>query len=205
MKIYLNQKKNEAKVSEKNIENILQNMEDENGELLKKAKKLLDSGDLTPLKMLESIKSSDQFKSTDTRSKLMSKTLEPFRSMSDKDLKNQILENTKDSFAGKQLRAYPGILNFMVKWLKDDKAIPYLVTISEKKFLGMIYLIFIIFSFILSFWLKRKAIKKNLGLIKGIASTIKRLLFFTVLRFSVFVYIFYEQVGPTISIIKNLL
>lgn len=185
------------------MKQILGDLERKNKELLKEAQKLMDSGKLNPSNILKMLQGSKLFKENHNRSQTMKETLLPFRNMSKAQLKKQIFSQSNGSILGEKIKQFPKIGDLIVNMLQDKHAIPSFFTISEKKFLGTVYISFIIFSFILGHILKRKANKKNLSFSKSLISTMTRIFFLMVLRSGFFIYLFREQLDPTYQVIKR--
>ena len=125
----------------------------------------------------------------------------PFSSMSESDIKETILKRTKESSLSEFFLNNPKILGVVTKVLKDQHAVPSMVSIinypSKMKNYGVICFVVIIIGFFLNVKNNSKGFIKRLIVKVGIS------LGTVITNFILFYVIFKDQLNPTVNIIKS--
>ncbi|OFZ52029.1 MAG: hypothetical protein A2381_05840 [Bdellovibrionales bacterium RIFOXYB1_FULL_37_110] len=136
--------------------------------------------------------------------KQLNKMLEPIRKMSESELTNIILSNQKAHPLFELMANNPKLLTFIIRLLKDEKAIQGLVEVTSHKAKIYIYLVFLVITILLNHWFKIKIIKNIESMMKRFFVHVGRIIFFVVLRLTVFLILFYAFLKPSILIIYSL-
>lgn len=137
--------------------------------------------------------------------KMIEKSLKnnPLREMDRETIKQMLREKVKGHPMEKVFKALPVTLDITVDLMKDDKALLGLIRLAGKKkelmnFTGIWVVLF------LSFWMLKKRIAPKT------APFVRRLIFKsslsvigTTLSFSIFYFMFKDEIGPMINIITN--
>lgn len=125
----------------------------------------------------------------------------PLAHMSEEEIRQMVLVQTSGKKSGEFLKENPKFLDFLVKWFRDDKALPALAEIMNKPKKVKYYGYYVLAIFILSFLIGLKASDKSL---------FKKLMFKLTISFGVMVcyfigfYLFFrEELSPTVDIIKQ--
>ncbi len=140
--------------------------------------------------------------------KMIEETLKnnPLKDMDREELKRMLLERSQGQPVEKLFKSFPVTLDIAVDMVRDEKAALGLIRLAKKKDALMNYTAIWIVLF-LSFWMLRKRIAPKT------APFIRRFIFKTILSitgsvisFSIFYYMFKDEIAPTIAIlVKNLL
>jgi len=130
--------------------------------------------------------------------------LEPIRKMSETDLKNIILSNQQAHPLFEFISKHPKLLLFVIRLLKDDQALAKLVDVTNQKKKIYGYLAFLIFSMLLNHLIKIKIIKNVESIMQRFFVHTFRIIFFITFRFTVFLFLFYDSLKPSIAIYYSL-
>lgn len=110
---------------------------------------------------------------------------------------------TKDGTRNKFLLKDPRYLEFLTTFLRDNKALPELANIVQKKKRLWIFVGINIGIFFFGIALKKLSKNDEDGLITKVRKWFVQLCFTLSLRFGVFFYLFFDDVKPTLDIAKQ--
>jgi len=136
-------------------------------------------------------------------SDFLKKILKPFQLFKQHQLVKILKTGGNNPSVKRLLNENPKLTDFMARLLRDKLALPQLAKIAAQKEKIYFFLGFVIFTVIFGWILKRRASKLDHGFILSLFHSIKRFVFFMVLRFGVFVFIFAENISPTWKIFKK--
>jgi hypothetical protein len=140
-----------------------------------------------------------KFMSDDIKKKVAQMmTQNPFRLMGDREVRSFIFQRVEGKPAGAFLKNNPRLLNAIVEFIRDDKAIPTFLSVVNKPKKMKIYGSIVLGIFVVAFLLNLK----NGGnrLMKRIANKLILMAVSTTLNFVTFYFIFREEISPTIKI-----
>lgn len=145
-----------------------------------------------------------KFMSDDIKKKVAQMmTQNPFRLMGDSEVRNFIEQRVEGKPAGALLKNNPKLMNGIVEFIRDEKAIPTFLSIVNKPKKMKIYGSVVLGIFVVAFLLNLK----NGGnrLMKRIVNKLVLMAVSTTLNFATFYFIFQDEISPTIKIFtKNL-
>ncbi len=110
-------------------------------------------------------------------------------------MQEDLLSSIKEGPLKEWLKESPRVLSFITKFLKDEKALPFLTRmLGEKEKLTKL-LILLVATFFLNYFAKK--------MIKGFTRNLIRILFFFAIRISGLYYLFHKELDPTLDLIKE--
>lgn len=125
----------------------------------------------------------------------------PFAGVSDDEIKNLIKLRVKGTPLESALIDYPKVLEFVVRFFKDDKAFLSLMKISTQERKLKIYMAVVVFLILLSFLFNLMG-SKNAPFWKRLLRKLVVTIFILCCQFGAIYYFFAEELEPTIKIAK---
>lgn len=129
--------------------------------------------------------------------------LAPLQKMSENELLNLVLENSKDTQAGSFLQSFPKITLFAVRMIRDKDAVSSLLKILENHDKMIYFAGAMIATFILGYFLKRIFHKEKRSFLGVVYYFFLRFTIVNVVRVIIFYYFFSVEFAPTGKIIAN--
>lgn len=135
-----------------------------------------------------------------TMNSLVAMSLESFRGMSDTQLKAHLDERIGGSPIGPLYKKAPKLQNFLVRALKDEKALPSFFSIIEQKKKLYTYLGITLFTMIVSWLWKRKMKKVQRPFFESFMGFLFRFGFVWGVRLGAMAYLFHAELGPIVRL-----
>jgi len=135
-----------------------------------------------------------------TLNSLVSMSLQSFRGMSDTQLKSHLNERIGGSPIGPLYKKAPKLQNFLVRALKDEKALPSFFSIIEQKKKFYTYLGVTLFTMIISWLWKRKMKQVERPFFESFMAFLFRFSFVWGVRIGAMFYLFSKELGPIVNL-----
>jgi hypothetical protein len=145
---------------------------------------------------------------TNISSKNIEHAIAPFQKISEKELIQQLIDNTRGTQFGKVLTTCPLVTVFLVRFIQDKQALPYLAKILENKARLIQYTYWMIGSLFLGFIVRRVIKNNNTESVKSIwLETLfifmLRISLMLVVRVAITYYFFASELTPTVKLISK--
>lgn len=136
-------------------------------------------------------------------SKNIEETLKPLQNIPENDLLAQVKENAQGTLQGPIFIKYPLVPVFIVKMIKDKKALPYLAKILEDKDRLYTYLGFMVLTFFLGIVTQKMFTDKYAGFFESVFRYLLHYVFLTAVRLAITYYMFANELDPTIKVFNT--
>ena len=137
----------------------------------------------------------------DISSANIEKKLAPFQAIPESELLKTLKENSKGSKLESVMIRFPLLPLFMVRLIKDKKALPYLAKILEDEQRLWRYLGWIVATMCIGYLAKRILKSKDAGFFESLLFFIGHFLFINILRLSITYFMFQMELDPTLKIV----
>lgn len=130
--------------------------------------------------------------------------LGPISHLSDEEITKILKEKNEGSWTKKIFEYEPRLYPFSVAMLKDKNALPYLVSMSEKKDKFIVFFWWMLGTLVFSIILKKVIMSPTMPFFTALFWGVSRFLLINGIRLYIFWYVFAEELAPTIKIFKRI-
>jgi hypothetical protein len=202
----------ELEEKQKRINGLIEDISGPSNSNGKKSGKKLETSDQTIFDQEESIKKMAQSLNKDIDPKTLKKmkihevvesTLKPLQILSEKELMNQLLDNTKGTEAYQYFVKFPKLTLLAVKLIKDPKAIPEASKILENRDKLVKFSAVMIFSLLIGIFVKKILSKKDAKILEALQYFFIRTLVMLFIRIAIVYLFFGKELGPFLNILSD--
>lgn len=136
----------------------------------------------------------------DISSANIEKAIAPLQKISEKELINQLNDNSKNSYLGPVLQKFPILAVFMVRMIRDQQALPNLAKILENRDRLIHFAYWMLGSFVLGVIITFLFKRSGSGIIESMLNYILRFALMFSIRIFIIYYFFAAELAPSVKV-----